>query len=77
VHYGRVEAHGWYFMPVYEDSVVLKIEGTNIREVPVTEGVTDGAQVQVLDGLQAGDVIVSDARRQIPPGEAVNPVFAK
>ena len=25
--YGRLEAHGWYFFPVYEESVVLKLEG--------------------------------------------------
>lgn len=24
--YGRLEAHGWYFFPVYEESVVLKLE---------------------------------------------------
>ena len=25
--YGRIEAHAWYFYPVYEESVILKIEG--------------------------------------------------
>ena len=34
VYFGRVEAHGWYFMPVYEDSVVLKIEGNAGQEIP-------------------------------------------
>lgn len=34
VHYGKVEAHAWYFLPVYEDSVVLKIEGNAGQEIP-------------------------------------------
>jgi outer membrane protein insertion porin family len=33
-HYARVEAHAWYFMPVYEESVVLKIEGNAGQIVP-------------------------------------------
>jgi len=34
VDFGRIEAHGWYFMPVYEDAVVLKIEGNAGQELP-------------------------------------------
>jgi outer membrane protein insertion porin family len=26
-YYAKVEAHGWYFMPFFDDAVVLKIEG--------------------------------------------------
>lgn len=26
-YYGRLEAHGWYFIPLYEESIVLKLEG--------------------------------------------------
>ncbi len=26
VYYGALEAHGWYFLPIYEESVVLKLE---------------------------------------------------
>jgi outer membrane protein insertion porin family len=26
-YYGMVDAHAWYFMPVYEESVILKLEG--------------------------------------------------
>lgn len=32
VHYGKLEAHGWYFLPIYEDAVVLKIEGNAGQE---------------------------------------------
>ncbi|MCA3562568.1 MAG: outer membrane protein assembly factor BamA [Aestuariivirga sp.] len=34
VHYGKLEAHGWYFLPVYEDAVVLKIEGNAGQILP-------------------------------------------
>ncbi|WP_161957390.1 outer membrane protein assembly factor BamA [Aestuariivirga litoralis] len=34
VHYGKLEAHAWYFMPVYEDAVVLKIEGNAGQLLP-------------------------------------------
>ena len=34
VHFGKVEAHAWYFLPVYEDSVVLKIEGNAGQQFP-------------------------------------------
>ncbi len=26
-YYGLIEAHGWYFIPIYEDKLVLKLEG--------------------------------------------------
>jgi HlyD family secretion protein len=57
--------------------VVLKVEGATVREVPVTEGLSNGTLVQIADGLTAGDVIVADARRDVAPGTKVNPVFVK
>ena len=27
VYFGSIEAHAWYFIPIYEEQVVLKIEG--------------------------------------------------
>jgi outer membrane protein insertion porin family len=27
VYFGSLEAHGWYFIPLYEESIVLKLEG--------------------------------------------------
>ena len=36
--------------------VALRIEGDTVREVPVTEGLSDGRLVQIASGLQAGDV---------------------
>ena len=49
-YYGRLEAHGWYFMPIYEESVVLKleanaghIEGFNGKDVPLQDRFFKGA----------------------------------
>lgn len=43
-YYGSVDAHGWYFFPLYEDSVVLKLEGNaghiqafNGKDVPLQD----------------------------------------
>lgn len=57
--------------------VVLKVDGTTVREVAVTEGLSTGTHVEIANGLKAGDVIVADARRDVAPGTKVNPVFAK
>jgi len=57
--------------------VVLKVDGTTVREVAITEGLSTGTDVEIANGLQAGDVIVADARRDVAPGTKVNPVFAK
>ena len=57
--------------------VVFKVEEGTVQPVPVTEGLSNGTQVEISSGLKAGDVIVADARRDVAPGTKVNPVFAK
>jgi RND family efflux transporter MFP subunit len=57
--------------------VALRIEAETLREVPVTEGVSDGRVIQIASGLQAGDVIVSDARQDVVVGSKVNPIFPR
>jgi len=57
--------------------IVLKVDGTAVRPVEVSEGLTDGRRVQIVSGLQAGDTVVADARRQIAPGMTVRPVAAR
>jgi RND family efflux transporter MFP subunit len=57
--------------------VALKIEDDTVREVPVTEGLSSAGVVQIVAGLQAGDTVVSDARRDVAAGVKVNPVFVK
>jgi Cu(I)/Ag(I) efflux system membrane fusion protein len=57
--------------------VALRIEDDTLREVPVVEGVSDGRVVQIAEGLNPGDVIVSDARQDVAVGTRVNAVFAR
>ena len=57
--------------------VVVRLDGDTLRDVPVTEGLTDGRLVHIVSGLQAGDVILSDARQTIAAGTKVNPVLSK
>lgn len=54
--------------------VVLKIDDGIVNAVPVTEGLSDGTQMQVVAGLTAGDLIVADARRDVASGVKVNAV---
>ena len=57
--------------------IVLKVEGGIVREAAVTEGLSNGTQVQISNGLKTGDVIVADARRDVAPGTKVNPIFSR
>jgi outer membrane protein insertion porin family len=50
-YYGRVEAHGWYFYPLYEESIILKLEGNaghieafNGKDVPLQDRFFKGAE---------------------------------
>jgi len=58
-------------------SIVLKVENGAVREAPITEGLSNGTQVQISNGLKTGDVIVADARRDVAAGTKVNPVFSR
>jgi len=57
--------------------VALKVEDDAVTLVEITEGLTDGARVQILRGLQAGETVVADARRQLSPGTKVRPVASR
>lgn len=56
--------------------VALKVANGIVEEVVVAEGLSNATHVQVAGGLKSGDVIVSDARREVAAGTKVNPVFA-
>ena len=56
--------------------VVLKVQDGSVAPVEVTEGLSDGARVQIVKGLVAGDTVVADARRQVAPGTRVRTVAA-
>jgi membrane fusion protein (multidrug efflux system) len=57
--------------------VVYRIDGAEVHEVAITQGLVNATQVQVSSGLKAGDVLVADARRDVAPGTRVNAVFSK
>ncbi len=50
---------------------VQKVQGDSVSFVEVTEGLSDGARVQILKGLAAGDTVFADARRPIAQGAKV------
>jgi HlyD family secretion protein len=57
--------------------VVQKIEGNSVIAVEVTEGLGDGARVQIVQGLAAGDVVLADARRALAAGAKVRGIEAR
>lgn len=56
--------------------MVYRVDGNTVALVPVTEGLTDGTRVQITSGLKPGDVIVTDARREVAEGARVRPIPA-
>lgn len=54
--------------------IVLKIDGDIVKATPVTEGLTDGSRVQIVEGLSPGDTVVADARRDVATGVRVRAI---
>jgi membrane fusion protein (multidrug efflux system) len=50
---------------------VYRIQGDVVSLVRVTEGLTDGKRVVLTSGVQKGDAIVADARREVVMGARV------
>ena len=48
--------------------IVQKVQGDSVSIVEVVEGLADGARVQIVKGLAAGDTVLADARRQLAAG---------
>jgi HlyD family secretion protein len=57
--------------------IVLKVDAGAVHEAVVTEGLSNGTQVEISKGLKSGDVIVADARRDVAAGTKVNPIFSR
>jgi HlyD family secretion protein len=57
--------------------IVQKVLGDTLSTVTVTEGLSDGSRVQILSGLAAGDIVLADARRQVPAGSKVRSIAAR
>ncbi len=53
---------------------VYRIQGDTVSIVTVTEGLSDGKRVVLTSGVQRGDTIVSDARREVAAGTRVRVV---
>ena len=56
--------------------IVQKVQGDTVSTVVVTEGLSDGTRVQIASGLAAGEIVLADARRQIPAGSKVRGIAA-
>lgn len=53
---------------------VYRVQGDTVSIVTVTEGLSDGKRVVLTSGVQGGDTIVSDARREVAAGSRVRVV---
>ena len=53
---------------------VYRVQGDTVSIVAVTEGLNDGKRVVLTSGVQAGDAIVADARREVVNGSRVRVV---
>jgi RND family efflux transporter MFP subunit len=54
--------------------VVLRVEKGRIQPTRVVEGISDGARVQIVSGLSAGDAVLADARKPLPAGTKVRAI---
>jgi RND family efflux transporter MFP subunit len=57
--------------------VVQKVTGETVTTVPVTEGLSDGERIQIKTGLNAGDLVLADARRPLAAGARVRGIEAR
>ncbi len=54
--------------------VVYRVAESRVQPVGVVEGLAGDGRVQIVSGLNGGDVIVADARRAIAPGTKVKAI---
>ena len=55
---------------------VYRVQGDIVSIVAVKEGLSDGKRVVLVSGVQSGDTIVADARREVTDGARVRVVQA-
>ena len=68
VYYGALEAHGWYFIPLYEEAVILKLEGNAGHMLSL-----DGSDVPLQDRyFKGGDTFRGFTRSGIGPRQRGN-----
>lgn len=55
-------------------ATVMKVEGGTVLRVSVKTGIRAGGWVEILDGVAAGDTVVTKAGAFVRPGDKINPV---
>lgn len=53
---------------------VMRVRDGLVERVVVTTGIRDGAYVEIVDGLSAGDIVVAKAGAFVRAGDRINPV---
>ena len=59
-----------------DGTTVMKLAGDSVQRVAVQIGIRDGGWVEVLSGLEAGDVVVTKAGAFVRNGDRINPIPA-
>lgn len=55
---------------VYEGNV-LKVEGNRVIKTPVQTGFVNLTEIEILDGVEAGDIVVTESNNMIKDGKLV------
>ena len=55
---------------------VMRVKDGTVERVVVTTGIRDGGFVEILEGIVAGDLVVTKAGAFVRPGDKINPVPA-
>ena len=63
-------------VPRGQTQLVYKVIDNKIAMQPVTLGLRQRGEVEILSGLVAGDVIVTAGQLKLQPGVPVTPIFA-
>ena len=58
------------------ETVVMKVTDGVVSRVVVKTGIRDGAIVEIIEGLAAGDTVVTKAGAFVREGDRINPVPA-
>jgi HlyD family secretion protein len=58
-----------------EGTTVMRVRDGVVERAVVTTGIRDGAYVEIMDGLAAGDLVVTKAGAFVRAGDRINPVL--
>jgi len=56
------------------ESTVMRVKDGVVERVTVATGIRDGGHVEILSGLEPGDLVVVKAASFVRPGDRINPV---